>query len=68
VVKTSPPNPRALTIELVPDLLDAIHTKVIAVDTADLEFQVLVALPTGRQRTTRATICALRFQAALDEG
>jgi hypothetical protein len=35
---------RALSIELVPDLLDAIHAKVVAVDSADLEFEMLVVL------------------------
>src|SRR4249920_36301 len=44
-------NVGALTVELTPDLLDAIHAKVVAVHAADLDFEMLVALAADRQRT-----------------
>src|SRR5262249_58958328 len=47
---------RALTIELVPDLFNAIHAEVIAVDAADLAFELFVALASGRQRTAHRRV------------
>jgi len=44
-------NARALTIELVPDLLDPVDAEVVAVDAADFEFEALIVLVASRQRT-----------------
>src|SRR5215468_431976 len=44
-------NARALTIELVRDLLDPVDAEVVAVDAADFEFEALIVLVASRQRT-----------------